>query len=277
MKTLQDAISKMEGKGGAGQSLRKWLTAANIETWEDLTRSNLYGFRDTVLESVAPTTARTIFAYAKALLNRFADELELPKDWKKILTAKNERPLRTFLTPAELEKFEAVRTYSAAEYVVKVESLVEAFTGARVSDIMDLTAENIQGDMLTYVSKKTGVRASIPVCEKTKSWIAYAQEHREDEPTLKSRNEIIRRLCRRAGIDDTCVVYKAGETMKGPKWQFLSSHNMRISFVTNLQKAGMDMLSLSRMSGHTNTAMTERYCAPVTPELTGMASTYLGI
>ena len=274
MKTLDQAIEKMAQ--GAALSLRKHFAAVGINTWDDITRTSLYEFRDTLAESVAPSTARTVCAYAKSLLNRYSDELDLPKEWEKILTVKNEKPLRTYLTPDELSRFEQVDTKSRAEAIVKAQSLVEAFTGARISDIMELTPENIVDGVLTYVSKKTGVRASVPVSRKVEWWIAYAQEHRADEPTLVARNLIIRRLAKKAGIVDPVVVYRAGKTLKAPKYEQLSSHSFRISFVTNLQKSGMDLLSLARLAGHTNTAMTERYCAPITPILTREAVAYLG-
>ena len=276
MRTLHEAITKMENRGGAGASLRKHLAAVGIETWADITRASLYELRDHLADAVAPSTARTVCAYAKALLNRYSDELDLPKDWEKILTVKNEKPLRTYLTPDELRRFEEVPTKSKAEAVVKAESLVEAYTGARVSDIMEFTSENIVDGVLTYVSKKTGVRASVPVSTRVEWWIAYAQEHREDEPTLMGRNRIIRRLAKKAGITEPVVVYRAGKTLKTPKHEQLSSHTFRISFVTNLQKSGLDMLSLARLAGHTNTGMTERYCAPTTPDLTRGAAAYLG-
>ena len=266
----------MGNRGGAGDSLRKHLAPVNINIWEDINRTSLYEFRDALLKAVAPSTARTVCANFKALLNRYSDELDLPKDWEKILTVKNEKPLRTYLTPDELKRFEQVATKSKAEAIVKAQSLVEAYTGARVSDIMELTPENIVDGVLTYVSKKTGVRASVPVSRKVEWWIAYAQDHREDEPTLPGRNLIIRRLAKKAGITEPVVVYRAGKTLKTPKYEQLSSHSFRISFVTNLQKSGMDMLSLSRLAGHRNLQMTERYCAPTTPNLTKEALAYLG-
>ena len=276
MRTLSEAIDKMGNRGGAGDSLRKHLATVNINIWADIDRASLYEFRDALAKAVAPSTARTVCANFKALLNRYSDELDLPKDWEKILTVKNEKPLRTYLTPDELARFEQVETKSKAEAIVKAQSLVEAYTGARVSDIMELTPENIVDGVLTYVSKKTGVRASVPVSRRVEWWIAYAQEHREDEPSLPGRNIIIRRLAKKAGITDTVVVFRAGKTLKTPKYEQLSSHSFRISFVTNLQKSGMDMLSLSRLAGHRNLQMTERYCAPTTPTLTKEAMAYLG-
>ena len=53
-RTLQQAIDRMENKGGAGASLRKHLAAAGIGTWEDISRASLYDLRDHLAESVSP-------------------------------------------------------------------------------------------------------------------------------------------------------------------------------------------------------------------------------
>lgn len=278
MKTLQLALNDFRDNGGAAGSLRKHLTAAGIIEWEDFSSAeNLYRLRDTLRESVATSTARTFFNNLKSFLKRNREYVYLPEDGLAILSVKNEKPLRTFLTPEELRRFESVPTKNPKEALVQTECLLEAYTGARVSDIMAFTAENIQGDQLVYVSKKTKIQAAVPVSKKILRWIMYAQAHREYEPSTPSRCDIIRRLCKRAGITSPVTVFTAGETKKGEKWQYITSHSFRISFVTNLQQSGMDLVSISRMSGHRNVAMTERYCAPTTPKLTWLAQEFLGL
>lgn len=275
MRTLQQALGNFRDNGGAASTLRKHLTAADITEWEHFNTESLYRLRDAVTGDLAKSTANTFFANLKAFLKRYRDYVDLPADWERILTCKSEKPMRTYLLPEELRKFEGVGTNNPKEELVKIESLLEAYTGARVSDIMELTAENIQNNQLVYVSKKTGTQAAIPISKKIIRWIMYAQTHRKDEPSLVSRCDIIRRLCERAGINSQVTVYSAGETKKGPKWKYITSHSFRISFVTNLQQSGMDLLSISRMSGHRNVAMTERYCAPTAPKLTWMAAEFL--
>lgn len=276
MKTLQLALNDFRDNGGAASTLRKHLTAAGITEWEHFNDTEaLYNLRDTVTGALSKSTAVTFFANLKSFLRRYREYVNLPEDWRDILSAKNERPMRTYLTPEELRKFEGVGTNGEKEALVKVECLLEAYTGARISDIMNFTAENIQGGQLVYVSKKTGTQAAIPISKKIIRWIMYAQSHRKDEPSTVSRCDIIRRLCKRAEINTPVTVYSAGETKKGEKWQYITSHSFRISFVTNLQQSGMDLLSISRMSGHRNVAMTERYCAPTAPKLTWMAQEFL--
>ena len=277
MRTLQEAIDRMDNKGGAGASLRKHLNAVGIKTWDDISRNSLYEFRDKVLSSVAPSTARTVTAYLMSLLNRYSDCLKLPPDYTKILAVKGCKAVRTFLTPAELRAFEKYPARSITEELIKAESLVEAYTGARVSDVLCLTSENFHDGHLTYTSKKTRITVTLPASAKVKGWVEYIQTHKDYEPSMTSRGIIIRRIARGAGITEPVSVFRAGKTVKGPKCDHISSHNFRITFCTNLQIAGVDMLSLSRLAGHTNSAMTERYCSPTAPRLTENALAYLNL
>ena len=274
MKTLQESITRMEGKSGAGASLRKHLGAVGIQEWDDITKASLYDLRDHLAESVAPGTAKTVLAYFKALLHRNEDDLELPKGWEKILLAKGDTSRGTFLTPDELKRFEAVNTHLRKETLVKVESLIEAYTGARVSDVMTFTEENYRDGYLTYTSKKTKVTATVPISEKTKGWIAYAQEHRGDEPTIAARNLIIRRLARRAGITAKVKTRRGGVEKVTEKWEALSSHCFRRSCATNLANAGATLTDIRFTMGHSSENMSSRYIVNTRPHLTGKALAY---
>lgn len=278
MRTLQEAINQISNKGGAGSSLRKHLSAVGINEWDDISKSSLYDFRDNLLESVAPSTSRTICAVLKSLLNRYSDELYLPKDWDKALSVKGDTARRTFLTTSELEALENVRTKNAREKIVLVESLIEAYTGARLSDVMTFTEENYkEAGYLTYTSIKTKVTANVPISDKTKAWIAYAQEHRADEPCLKVRNEIIRRLAKRAKIDSMVKVRRRGLEEMGEKWRYLSSHSFRCSTATNLALAGASLTDIKNTLGHTNESMSSRYVVSTKPNLSEKAMLFFGV
>ena len=264
----------MENKGGAGATLRKHLFASGIKEWGDFCRSALYEFRDEVVGSVAPSTAKTIMAIAKAFIKRYQDEVDIPNDWEKILSAKGDSSRSTYLTPEELRAFEAVKTNSPAEHIVQVESLIEAYTGARLSDVMSLTEANFAGGYLTYTSQKTHITATIPVSKKTRGWIVYAQNHREDEPCLVARNRIIRRLAQRAGINEIVKTRHAGVERTTPKWQVLSSHDFRKSCATNLVLAGASLTEAKLVLGHTSEAMTSRYVVASCPNLSPEALKY---
>lgn len=275
MKNLYTTVQ--EKAGGAAPSLLKHLNAAGLSNWGDLSREGLYDFRDEVLASVAQSTARTIFAELKSILNRYRESAEICKDFSSILVAKQELPRCAYLTAEELSLFEEARTFNATERIVKVQSLLEAYTGARISDIENLSRENYHDGMLTYTSRKTGVTATIPVSEKTRGWLAYANEHRKDAPNLGVRNRTIRALCQRAGINTPVKVFKAGKEQTGPKHKFISSHSFRRTFVTNLVIAGVPLADTSRMAGHSNIAMTQRYICDHPIAVPEAAKAYLGL
>lgn len=275
MKNLYTTVQ--EKAGGAAPSLLKHLDAAGLSNWKDLSREGLYDFRDEVLASVAQSTARTIFAELKSILNRYRDSAGICKDFSSILVAKQELPRCAYLTPEELTLFEDALALNDKERIVKAQSLVEAYTGARISDIENFTRENCRNGMLTYTSRKTGVTATIPISKKTEEWLIYAQEHREDAPNLGVRNRTIRSLCQRAGINTPVKVFKAGKEQIGPKYKFISSHSFRRTFVTNLVVAGVPLADTSRMAGHSNISTTQRYICDHPIAVPEAAKAYLGL
>lgn len=259
MRTLQEAIVKMENKGGAGASLRKHFTAVGINGWDDINRTTLYDLVDHLHESVAPSTARTILAYAKSLFNRYCDDVELPHGWERILQVKGTKPMKTYLTESELEKFAAAHVHTHKQEFVKNIFLICAYTGLRVSDAMCLTTDNIVDGNLHYVAQKTKKAGAIPLKDGLADRIAWISDHRGITITMKSYNEAVRKMAKDAGIDSTVVVQKAGKEMRGPKWKFISSHSARISTATCLSKRGVPIGDICKLLQHSGTAMTERY------------------
>lgn len=274
MKTLIETLEHMDNKGGAADSLRKHLNLAGINGWEDITRTNLYDLRDNLLENVAASTAKTILARFSALLHRIEDDIDLPKDWESILRVKTEKPVKTYLTGSELKMLEGVPTKNGRERFVLLSFLIGAYTGMRISDTREITAENIVDGFLSYVSLKTSVHSVIPVSPKTVEWIEEMKGAGVSLP-LATYNRIVRRLAERAGIDGTVKVFKAGRHLTRKKWECLSSHSARISFCSNLAASGCAMSDISKMAGHTSISTTERYVCDYKIDLPKRALTYL--
>lgn len=249
----------MENRGGAGASLRKHFAAVGINDWDDITRSSLYEFHDELTDSVAPSTAKTVMAYAKGLLNRYQDEISLPTGWQKILQSKGAKPMKTYLTESELKKFADAPVHTKKQLLAKHLFLICAYTGLRVSDAMNLTPENVVDGNLHYVAQKTKKAGAIPLKEGLAERILWIAEHPFLSISVKSYNEAVRKMCKDAGIDDEIVVLKAGKEMRGPKWKFVSSHTARISTASCLNKRGVPIGDICKLLQHSGTAMTERY------------------
>ena len=271
MKTLYEEIQRHGGH--SAPCLLKHLRAAGITNWDELTRANLFALRDEIRESVAPNSAKYYLAAIRAIIGRFKDEITLPKDWESAFQTKGEKPVKTFLTPTEIEAFAGVTPRNERDRYVQAAFLCGCWTGARVSDILDFSDLNINGGMLTYVSKKTGTRATIPAKPCIWDYISTVQNY-EGEVCLMTYNRIVREIARRAGLSKPVKVYKAGKSKTMKKWEALSSHSARISFCTNLAAAGCSLNDVSKLAGHSSPSMTARYVCDYEVELPARAMAY---
>lgn len=259
METLYKTIERHGGK--QSPAILKHLQASDLTEWADLTKAGLMAFRDELKDTLSPSSAKTIGASLAAILHRYEDEGIIPcKDFATILKIKGEAPVKTYLTTDELNALERVKTKSEVEEFVLNEFIIGTKTGCRLSDILNLTEQNIENGVLTYTSIKTGITASVPCSERTRERIEWVANHPRTIATAVY-NTTIRRLCKRAGIDTPVKVHKAGEDKTGPKWQFISSHSARISIATNLAIAGTNLTDIKGILGHSNTQMSERYVA----------------
>lgn len=258
MKTLHQVIET--NAGGQSRALLKHLNAHYIMDWPDLTKANLANFRDALLNEVAPSSAKTYMAVLRAIMSRYEEEVNIPcRNYAEVLRVKGDRPVKTYLSMAELERLEHVHIKNESEQKVLDEFLIGAYTGMRISDTREVSEENVNEGHLSYVSIKTGVHASIPL--KPGVLERISRSRCTPELPLCTFNRIIRRLCRRAGITSKVKVRHAGKDTTLQKWECISSHTARISFVSNLAALGVPIIEISKMAGHTSTGMTERYIA----------------
>lgn len=240
----------------------KHLKAAGIGDWEDMTVEALYNLRDELRGTVAPNTVKTYLAEVRRVIKRHKRKFTgiAPEEWGDVadlLKSKGEKPVKAYLTLAEIERLAKVKPATEIERWVQAAFLCGCYTGARVSDIRTLTAENFRDGNLEYVSKKTGVHSVVPAKPCLRELVGIVQKG--EDVCLMSYNRSLREMARRAGITETVKIYKAGETRTVPKYEAISSHTARISFCTNLVAAGASIADVSRMAGHTSPMMTARY------------------
>lgn len=259
MRTLQETLKKLNSKGGVGQSLKKHLDAVDIKEWSDITRSSLYELRDHMAETLAPASQKTVLGNFKALLNRVKDDITIPSDFEKILAVKATKPMKIYLSEEDLDKLDKVEAKTDKQKFIKNIFLICAYTGLRVGDALNLTVENIVDGNLHYIAQKTKKAGAIPLKTGLSERIKWISEHKEFEVSLAYYNRAIRKLCKDAGIDEEVVVFKAGKEMKGPKWQFVSSHTARISTASCLNKRGVQIGDICQLLQHSSIQMTERY------------------
>ncbi len=261
--------------------LKKRLAACSINSWKDLDKWHLSRFATYVKETMAASSAHTLFAVLKSFLGKFEDELpNLPKNWRDILNCKNELPMKTYLTAEEVELFGEAYVDSDTERTVRDGFYVSCKTGLRHSDLVKLLPSNFQpreggGYFLNYVSKKTRIQSTIPCSEETKQKVEWLHKYGKEIISIGYYNEIVRTLAERAGIDSEVSVYKAGKELSGPKYKYLSSHSARISFCTILADLRVPILDIARLAGHKETTTTMRYIANRDVDLPADAMNFL--
>lgn len=90
-------------------------------TWENLSKVRLQTFVDYMEERLAPNSVRQYAAKLKAVLNLYNEEVELPKDYNKILSVKNVRSTNVWLTDEELERIITYVPKNANEQLVRTQ------------------------------------------------------------------------------------------------------------------------------------------------------------
>ncbi len=165
--------------------------------------------------------------------------------------------VKTYLTTDEIKTLSLVPICSQMEQKVLDLFILSCKTGCRFSDIVNVDNYNVKDNILCYTSQKTGVTAHIPVSEHSIERLQRVDG--VQVPSLMRFNQVIKELCRRAGITGLTKVYKAGKNVTEEKCNLISSHTGRISFATNLSNAGTPLQDIAKLMGHRNPQITLHY------------------
>lgn len=257
MITLKEALTKKYPK--YARRLTELWANANEEpmTWEMLTRSSLMNFVEYMRSNLAANSAKTYAAMFKAVLTLYADQISLPKDYAKALKVRSEAVVSTWLTEAEIDRLIDYEPTTRTEAVIRDQFILGCLTGARHSDYECFTPQNIVGDNLVYISKKTQMRSELPLSPAVRRILENGGN--SERFSITTFNDKIRQICQNAGITDMVQIHVGGKTQCGEKWQFVSSHTARRSFATNVYLRCNDIFRVSRYMGHASVDMTAKY------------------
>lgn len=236
----------------------------SIPTWDDMTNENLRDFVDETIESMAASSAKTICAELKAVLNE--NKRKVPsEEFAKILSINGETSQAVYLTRDEMKRIIDYNPSGELERFVRRNFIVEFLTGARRCDAEKLSINHcdIETGTISYVPQKTpNIIVTVPVDERL-NLRGFLADCYYRECSSGVFNDVIRRICRACNIDSTCTIRRRGESVTAQKWQLVSSHTARRSFATNLYLAGVSLEDVAVLMGHgKNIETTKRYiCA----------------
>ncbi|WP_052078047.1 tyrosine-type recombinase/integrase [Porphyromonas gulae] len=127
-------------------------------------------------------------------------------------------------------------------------------TGLRYSDLVALQDDNIQGNILTVRTSKTGALVCIPLRRRAREIIARHDGAIRYTDSQTNYNKCVKTLCRRAGITEKVLCeYTVGTRFvrrSVPKYKLVSSHTGRRSFATNAYFAGIPVIRIMLITGH---------------------------
>lgn len=145
--------------------------------------------------------------------------------------------------------------------------LFQCFTGLRYSDVIKLKNTDINLDMITIMTQKTGVllhnklnAMALEIVEKYHNKFGETLFPYVSDGTI---NIHIREICRQLGMNQIITRYEyrnhEREEITGPKWQFISTHVGRKSFVVNSLDMGLTATQVIGYTGHSSIQAMQPY------------------
>lgn len=168
------------------------------------------------------------------------------------------------LNEDELSKIE--NTTFKHNYLEKTKSLflMQIYTGLRYSDLINLKKENFDfiNKRIIVTQIKTKESVIIPISPKLDT---YLKKYDYTIPKISNQkyNDYIKQVCKDAGIDTSIqTVYYQGnkriEEIK-PKYELISSHTARRTFITISLKRGVLPETVMKVSGHRDRKSFQKY------------------
>jgi integrase len=220
------------------------------------------GYNNTTIQS----KYRILYWFLKwAFRNNYCDD-DFSRYKFELKTVTSRERLVVFLT---MDEIMAIRKYQADPNDVLCRDifLFQCFTGLRYSDVVKIKNTDIHGDMLTIFTQKTGVllhnkmnNYALEIVNKYHNKFGETLFPYVSDGTI---NIHIRRICRQIGIDERVTKYEyrnhQREEISGPKWQFITTHVGRKSFVVNSLDMGLTATQVMGYTGHSSIVAMEPY------------------
>lgn len=152
-------------------------------------------------------------------------------------------------------------SYDACERL-RDEFLIGCYSGLRFSDLNNLAVEKVENDFIRVQQIKTGQRVTIPIMSKLRPYLTKYSDRLPNTPYIKFLYGI-REIARLAGLTKLIQVRNTKGNKVNvelmPLWKQIGSHTCRRSYATNMFKAGIPILLIRSVTGHTTEESFLRY------------------
>jgi integrase len=164
-----------------------------------------------------------------------------------------------YLTENELFKIFNLEGLSKSLEQVRDNFCFGCFTGLRFSDIAKINKSNIKEDFIEIKTEKTRESLKIPLNQHAKHLLKkYSNDNDERPlpPTISNQktNQYLKELCEMAELDEIIEMEKFSGSkkilIKKPKYNFVTSHTARRTFVTLSLEKGIRAEVVMNITGH---------------------------
>lgn len=180
-------------------------------------------------------------------------KFKCPSDKVDIITLTNDELMRLYNLDITFDtRLEQVRDFFC----------FGCFTGLRYSDIALLTKEKINGDSIRLKTKKTRDTVIIPLNVFSK---AILEKHGYSIPAISNQktNFYLKKIGMLAGLSERVIILKYSGvnevTFDRPKYEFLTTHTARRTFITLSLEKGMRPETLMEITGIKSYPVFKRY------------------
>lgn len=167
-----------------------------------------------------------------------------------------------FLTVEELKHLHGLEIPESKNYLARVRDVFVfcCFSGLRYSDVYNLKKSDDKGDHIEFVTQKTTDRLRVELNNYSREILDRYKEvplpHGKALPVITNQkmNNYLKELGEMAGLNapETITYFRGNERIEEtkPKYELLSTHCARKTFVTNLIYMGVSDHVIRQWTGH---------------------------
>lgn len=236
--------------------------------FSDINSFNLRKFKEYMDGEAASNTLKTYFAVIKATIREMVNDGLIGSDkCLSVLKVKATPSENVFCTEEEIARMDAYfdrliknPNASQGEKDCLCLFLLENVTGARASDCINLSEDNIKDGKLVYISQKTKQKSVMPVHHKLLKYLKYKPTK---DYSRMHKNRVIKDVAKACGITQNVKLFYRGQWRNWPKYKYLGTHSGRRDFATHLANHGAPIAEICQYMNHRqNINQTMRYIVP---------------
>jgi integrase len=211
-------------------------------------------------------TIKSKFIILNTLLNYAYDKKYINNQEYKKFKIKGHKTDSVILTDDDIKKIHAYETNRRTQIDIRIKFLIQIYTGLRLSDLMRLTDDKIdlKNKIITIITKKPNKEIVIPISKKlTKILENINVSNLIKDHGASHYNSKLKRLLRDAGLTETVVITEFKNNIqiehKLPKYEVISSHTARRTFITKLIQSGLSPSEIMIITGHNSRSSLDKY------------------